>query len=101
MERLSKIKTETQKYEDDTDNFIQSVIAMQASRISDKTIKGNPCMCSDCPERPVFANEAEYFAHYQHVHQGAREGIAKSFFFCKTRGLFTISKLKTDFNPLL
>ena len=29
MERLSKIKTETQKYEDDTNSLIQSVIVMK------------------------------------------------------------------------
>ena len=32
MERLSKIKTETQKFEDNADNLIQSVIAMKMGK---------------------------------------------------------------------
>ena len=80
MERLSKIKADTQKFEDNSNSLMQSVIAMQTTKNSDKTIEGNPCMCSDCPEHPVFANEMEYFAHYQHVHQDRNKGIANLIF---------------------
>ena len=70
MERLSQIKTEHQKFEVKSNSFIQSMVDFQTTQSGDNKItKGNPCLCSICPESPVFANEEEYFAHYRLVHE--------------------------------